>query len=163
LNDIVSGVKNMFASSKQLLITSQISLAPNGDMNKNGQIDSGDTIKFTYIIINPTSDVYNFYTFKTNIDTKDLNSINNVQGVFGLDDRNNTVTFPNFTIQPNQVRKVNFDARINFDKISDHAISTQPVFVDQNNSKIIDDSKHEVHAHKMDEETFNKFVHITQQ
>lgn len=50
LDNIVNGVKNIFspAQPKSITIDSNISLAPEGDINKNNEIDSGDIVRFSY-------------------------------------------------------------------------------------------------------------------
>jgi hypothetical protein len=69
-NDIVNDIKDIFSSSDQsqnssLTISSKIALAPGGDYNQNGQITSGDIIRFTYTIINTTDNSYIRTTLKT--------------------------------------------------------------------------------------------------
>lgn len=160
LDDIFNGVKNLFSQPK-LTIASSIALAPGGDLNKNGQIDSGDTVKFSYTVINPTKNTYQFSELKTNTDMKTINGITNVQGILSLDDNNGKITFPNINIAPNQVRKISFEARINFSKDSDLTVNTEPELADRNNNSIFKADKQEIVAKKMDTETFNKFVQIS--
>lgn len=164
LGDVFIGIKDIFSGSTQsnaLTVSSTIALAPGGDINHNGQITTGDTVRFSYTIINTTNNSYKFVTLKTNIYTKDLNGISNVQGAASLDQSNNTVVIPNLTINKNQVRKVSFDAQINFNKDTDQTISTQPVLVAQSGKTIATGATQSVVAAKMDTATFDKFVHIT--
>lgn len=164
LGDIVNGIQNIFSATTQndsLTVASKISLAPNGDINHNGQITSGDIVRFSYTIVNTTSNSYQFVMLKTNLDTKILNDISNVQGAANVDQNNTTIVIPNLTIGKNQMRKISFDAQINFNKDTDQTISTQPLLIDQNGTTIANGSTQSVTANKMDTTTFNKFVHIT--
>lgn len=166
LNDIVSNIKGIFSSPNQsqnpsLTITSKIALAPGGDYNQNGQITSGDIVRFSYIILNSTENSYKLVTLKTNIDSTLLNGVSNIQGAASLNNNNNTIVIPNINIDKDQVRKITFNAQINFNKDSDETISTQPELVDKDGKILVTDTKQSVAANKMNETTFNKFVHIT--
>lgn len=164
---IIDDIKAFFSkdkndpSKKEFTIDTDIALAPGGDINKNGQVDAGDSIKFSYTITNPTGDTFQLATLETNVNTKEINSISNVQGVLSLDVGKDTVSIPNLNIEPNQVRKISFNARINFYKDSDQSISTEAELVDNSNASIFKAKKQEVTAKKMDTELFNKFVHIS--
>lgn len=160
----VDGIKSFFnidEKNKEFNVESKIELAPGGDINKNGQIDAGDTIKFFYTITNPTKESYKFATLNTNVNTKELNTISIVQGVLSLDISKDTILIPHLTIAPNQVQKISFTARMNFNKDNDQLISTEADLVDDKKSSIFKAKKQEVNAKKLDTESFNKFVHIT--
>jgi hypothetical protein len=162
LGNVIKDITGIFTSSTPAVtVTSQIALAPNGDINHNGQISAGDTITYSYTIINTTNTSYKFVTLRTNIDTKVLNNISNVQGTVSLDQNNNTITIPNISLDKNQVRKISLDAQINFDDANDHHITTQPVLVDQNGKTVATGTTQSITATKMDTTIFNKFVHIT--
>lgn len=162
LDNFVNGVKNLLAGeSKGLTVESKIELASNGDLNKNGQVDAGDTIEFSYTIINPTKNSYKFAILKTNIAGKEINSIGYVQGALSLNVDKDTISIPNLNIDPNQVRKISFRAHINFNKDSDQTIGTEAELVDDKNSSIFKAEKKEITAKKIGVEQFNKFVHIT--
>jgi len=163
LGDVIKDVTGMFISSSApaVTVTSQIALAPNGDINHNGQISAGDTITFFYTLLNTTNTAYKFVTLQTNIDTKVLNNISNVQGAVSLNQNNTTITIPNISLDKNQVRKISFTAQINFDDSNDHHITTQPVLVGQNGKTVATGTLQSITATKMDTTTFNKFVHIT--
>ncbi len=161
--DIVDGVKNFFTPKppKELTIDSQIELAPEGDINNNGRIDAGDIIRFSYTIVNTTDNTHTFATLKTNINTKEINSIKNVQGVMSLAEKDNTILIPNLTIKPNQVRKISFEARINFYKDTDQLLSTEPELLNNKKDSILKAKKEEITVKKMSIDSFNKLVHIT--
>jgi len=163
LDDIVNSVKNFFspAAAQQLSITSKIELAPNGDINKNGTVDAGDTIRFVYVITNTTSNTYSFATLKTKINTNSLNSISSMQGAVSINDANHTLTIPNLHIHSNQQLTISFDAHANFNKDSNQTVSTEPELVDQNNTVLVKGQKQEVTVNKMSINDFNTFVHIT--
>ncbi|HSX09003.1 MAG TPA: hypothetical protein VLF93_02535 [Candidatus Saccharimonadales bacterium] len=164
LGDVFNGIKNIFTTSANqhsLTVSSKISLVSSGDLNHNGQIDAGDTVKFSYVITNTTDKSYKFVTLNTNINTKEINGVNEVQGVLSLNDDKDTITIPNLTIIPNQVRTISFDAQINFFKDSNPTIDTKPELDDQNNKSIAVGEAQTINANKMDSETFNKFTHYT--
>lgn len=170
-DDIVTGVrnrvekgvneaKNLF-SKKELKVDSGISLVPGGDLNKNGQVDAGDSVKFSYTITNSTKNLYRFAKLQTNINAKEINSITNVRGALSLDANRDTITIPNLSIESGQVRKISFDAWINFYKDTDQSISTEAELLDDKDSLVFKAQKKEVSAKKMEIEQFNKYVHIT--
>lgn len=164
ISDIIDGIKNVFSQGSQnnnLSVTSKITLVPEGDLNKNGQIDAGDTVRFTYTITNPTNNSYKQLDLKTSVDTKKLNGITNVQGVLSLDQNKDTVTIPYLTIDPNQVRTVSFDAKVNLYKDNDQSLGTVPELVAEGGISLLKAQKEEVKAHKLDAATFNKLVHIS--
>lgn len=171
LGDIVDQIGDVFSSftpdQKQddkpsLTVSSQISLAPDGDYNKNGQITSGDIITFTYTILNTTNTSHTGVFLKTNLDTKNINGISNIHGTSGIEESENTITVPNININKNQKLTISFDAQINFNKDSDQLLSTQPVLISKDSSILAEnkDAKTSVKVNKMDIKTFNKFVHI---
>jgi hypothetical protein len=158
--DIINGVRSVFSSptNDKPSITSDISLVSNGDLNHNGKIDSGDTVKFSYTITNPTKNNYQFADFRTNINGKVLNEINAVQGVASLRDDKGILDIPNFSLLANQVRKVSFEAKVNFSEDKDISLSTQPELFDRNVREIVLGEKKEVTAIKMDKEMFDSVV-----
>jgi len=161
LDTILNSIKNTFSPSQQLSISSKIDLAPNGDLNKNGQITAGDTIKFTYVLSNITGNSYSFATLKTNINTTILNSLSNIQGTTSINDANHTITIPYVHLNPDQQLTISFTAQTNFNKDSNQTLSTQPEIIDQNNKSLATGQKQEVTVNKMSLDLFNQFVHIT--
>ncbi len=156
LDDAVDKVKDLFTPEpkKEFLLDSNITLAPGGDMDQNGQIDSGDTIRFTYNIKNTTDEGYSFATLKTNIDRRKINFIHNVTGTVNLNNKNNTVTIPNLTIAPNNEITITFDARINYDTKEDQTLSTLADFSDIKNKSIAKSLKKEIRAKKISVQKF---------
>lgn len=133
LDDFITGVKDFLRIpqelKKELKVDANIVLAPDGDVNKNGQIDAGDMVRFSYTITNTTDQEYSFATLKTNINRKQLNFIHNVQGTTNLNDDRKTLSIANFRIAPNQVVPISFDARVNYFTKEDPAISTEADFI----------------------------------
>src|SRR5260221_91096 len=79
-DDIVKSIQQVFKPPAKtpppaLSVDSKISLAEDGDVNKNGQIDAGDTVRFSYTVTNTTDKDQTFATLKTNINRKQLNFI----------------------------------------------------------------------------------------
>lgn len=142
-----SNVKN-----KALTIESAITLAPNGDVNKNGQIDAGDTITFTYTIQNNTDKKYAYATLKTNIQRDSLNFIHNVSGVTGLKDDGKTIEFPNLRIEPGMVKVISFEAKVNYFTEQDPIINTEPELVTEDKKPLLKSEKKQIQGKRIKKE-----------
>lgn len=162
LDDLFKDIKN-FINPGKLAIDSVISLAAGGDVESNGEIDAGDTLRFSYTITNLSDKKYAFATIKTNIDRKQLNFVHNVQGSSGLTDDGKTITFPNIRLEPSQILTINFDARINYFQDSDKTISTESEFIENGKDLIAKSQKKEVNAKKLSPEKIESLTTIKQQ
>ncbi len=138
LSDIVDNVKDLLTPDpkKEFTIDSDISLAPEGDVDKNGKIDAGDIIRFTYKIKNVTDREYLFATLETNINRKQLNFVHNVTGTASLLDDGKTIIIPNYRIGANQASVITFDARINYYTDKDVSVATLPEFIDKDKNSV---------------------------
>ena len=147
-DNLADGVKNLFPpeSQKDFTIESTIMLAPQGDVNKNGQVDAGDTITFTYFLSNPTDKELTFNTLKTNIPRNTLHFIHDIRGTSSLSDKNNTIEIPNLRINPYQDLAVSFNARVNYFQNSDQTIWTQPEFITQDKKSFFKGTRKEIKA-----------------
>lgn len=164
LDDLLKDIKNLVnLESGKLTIDSTISLAPDGDVEKNGEIDSGDIIRFSYTITNTSDKKYTFATFKTNIDRKQLNFIHNVQGTSGITDDGQTITIPNIRVEPSQILQINFDARINYYQDEDRTISTESEFTDDEKNLVAKSERKEVTAKKISPEKIRSSVNTKQE
>ncbi len=150
--DQVKDLINKNLGKPTFSLDSNISLAPGGDVEKNGQIDSGDIVRFSYTVINPTSKEYSFLTLKTNINRQQLNYIHNVQGSSGLNDNGKTITIPNISIGPSGSLIITFDARINYFSDKDRLISTEPELVSQDQKTLLKSGKKQISGKKIDSE-----------
>jgi hypothetical protein len=160
--NLLGPVKDFFTpdSPKNLTLDSKIELTPNGDANKNNQIDGGDIVRFTYVLTNPTKEKYLFATLNTNIDRKALNFIHNVSGVTGLDDSQNTIKLPNLRLESDRELVIGFDARINY-SIEDKLISTEPELLTEDKKSVLKAIKKEVKALKVKPEDFPGQVKVS--
>lgn len=158
--DLLTPVREFFQGtpSKTINIEPSINLAPDGDVNKNGEIDAGDSITFSYKIKNLTDKSYTFATLKTAVPRDQLNFIRNLSGATGMKDNDNTITISNLRIKDNSEVVVSFDARINYYTGSDKAIGTTPDLVDSNGASLTKSNKKEVTAKKLSQEEFDKRV-----
>ena len=154
---ILDDIKNIFSKedAKIFRLTSDISLSPNGDIDNNGQITSGDIVRFSYVIINTTDKKYTYSILKTNVDRKQINFVHNLQGTTGLLDRYGTIVFRNLRIEANEQRTISFDARINYSEV-DKLISTQPEFLTSDSKSINKASKKEIKANKLTKQQIEK-------
>lgn len=159
LIDDVKNLLNKAVSSKNLSLESSVALAPGGDVNNNNQVDSGDFLRFSYSIKNRSKNSYKLTTLRTNIAENEINGISNLKGALSFEFSKKTIVIPNLNISPNQVLKISFDARTNFDKANDITISTDPELVDSDDLSIQKSQRNEVTAKKMNTEEFNKYVH----
>jgi hypothetical protein len=161
--ELFNNVKNFIAApfiKHELTIDQKIELAPGGDMTKNGQIDSGDTVKYTFTIANKTDKTYKSVNFNTNVSVGNLNTINNITGTVSLDTSKNIVVIPNLTFTPNQYRIISFEAKVNFFKDKDKSLSAESELVDENKKSIHKEAKKSIVVKKLDAEKFNKYLHI---
>lgn len=147
--DKVSDLFNGNAPRKELTIESKIELAPEGDINKNGQIEAGDIVRFTYVITNTTDKDHSLGTLKTNINRKQLNFIHNVTGTVSLNDDDKTITIPNFNIAANQVITITFDARLNYNTVEDPSIATEAEFIDTDKKSVAKSLRKEIRAKRI--------------
>lgn len=159
VDDFIGQVKDFInlgddknVNTKEIRVESDISLAPDGDMDKNGVVDAGDIVRFTYTLTNTTDTEYSFGTLKTHIDRKMLNFIHNVRGASGLIDENATIEIPNIVLSPHQMHVISFDARINYHKDEDKVISTDSELFTHDNKPLSKSQRKEVHAKKMSPE-----------
>lgn len=143
---------------KELKIDATIVLASGGDVNKNGQIDAGDTVRFNYTITNTTDQAYSFATLKTNINRNQLNFIHNVVGTTSLNDDGKTITISNFRIAPNQVIPLSFDARINYFTKEDPLISTEADFVGKDKKSYAKSQRKEVKVKRILQEKIPRMM-----
>jgi predicted PurR-regulated permease PerM len=67
IKDFFNQGEDKNVKNKEFTIEANIELAPDGDDNKNNEIDAGDIIRFTYIITNTTDEVYSYATLKTTL------------------------------------------------------------------------------------------------
>jgi hypothetical protein len=160
LDDAVDKVKDFFTPDpkKELTIESDITLAPGGDVDKNGQIDAGDIVRFTYSIKNTTDQKYLEGTLKTNINRETINFIHNVQGTPSLEDNQKTITIPNLLIRSLGETKVSFDARINLYDDKDRDVSTQPEYLDKGGKSILKSNLKKIVGKKITSEKLKSII-----
>ncbi len=167
LGEGVVDVKNVFNNNENnnekknsLSIESTIELASDGDVNKNGQIDAGDTITFTYNIQNNTDKKYAYATLKTNIQRDSLNFIHNITGVTGLKDDGKAIEFPNLRVEPGMVKVISFDARINYFTEQDPIIDTEPELIAEDKKSIIKSAKKQIQGKRIRNEDIPNQIQI---
>lgn len=162
LGDVVDKVKDFITPDpkREFTIDSDIALAPGGDIDNDGQIDSGDIIRFTYTIKNITEEEYSYATIKTDVNRKQLNFIHNILGTPSLTDDGETIYIPNFRVGANQSSVVSFDARINYFTKEDSAISTVGEFLNENKKSIAKSEKKSIKALKMAKDKIPSFINL---
>lgn len=160
--DVVDNVKNFFipkedlnVKNKEFNLESSISLAPEGDVNNNKDIDAGDIVRFKYVITNNTDADYDSANLKTNTERKQLNYIHNVNGATGLNDKGEFIEIPNVNVSSKGEVVISFDARINYYQ-EDEVLSTQPEFLDKNKKSVVKTLKKEISAKKLSAEEVKK-------
>jgi len=157
VKSVLSKEEDKNVKTKEFTVESSIELTPDGDDNKNNEIDAGDIIRFTYTIINTTDQAYPYATLKTNVDRKQLNFIHNVSGATGLSDLDDTITIPNIRVSVQEQRVISFDARINYFQ-EDKIIATEPEFVNVDKKSIIKSLRKEIQAKKLTAQEVKKRV-----
>lgn len=152
---IIDNIKSIFSKkednnvkNKDFTIDSQIELAPEGDENKDGEIDAGDIVRFTYTLKNITESNYSFATLKTNIDSKQVSFIHNIHGATGIVNDGKTVEIPYVRLNSGETLVINFDALINYFQ-EDKVIATEAEFVSFNKESIAKSARNEISAKKL--------------
>lgn len=114
INDVKGLVKprDKDVKDKEFTVESDITLAPDGDADNNGEMDGGDTVRFSFVLSNGTDTAHPFSNLKTNIKRDSIHFIHNIKGVTGID--NSTLELPNIYVLPNSKLEISFDARLNF-------------------------------------------------
>lgn len=160
----VDEVKDFFTPDpkKEFTIDSNITLAPGGDVDQNGQIDAGDTIRFKYKLNNHTEKEYSWLTLKTNIDRKRLNNFRNEFGTLNMVDDGKTIMIPHIKLSPNQDLIIRFDATVNFSTKEDLSISTEPEIVTNENKIILKMESKQVVAKKLSDDRFKSLINNSQ-
>lgn len=146
---IIDEVKNLLSktvSSKNLSLESSVALAPGGDLDKNGEINSGDIIRFTYVIANQTNNKYSLATLKTNIDRKSINFIHNIIGTSGIIDNGKTITIPNLRVKPSSSLIISFDARVNYFDEASKTLSTEGELVSSDKKSLLKSAKKQINT-----------------
>ncbi len=166
-DDLVNGVKGFFSNNekpdnkdKNITIDSSMSLALDGDVNKNGEIDSGDTVHFAFQLYNPTDETLKFTNLKTNIDRKLINYIRNEYGITGFNDDGKTLEIANIILYPNQTVEISFDADVSYFSKEDKVLSIEAELHDKDQKSIAKALKKEISAKKLDKESMEKFSNL---
>ncbi|MGH7203251.1 MAG: hypothetical protein ACREHC_02305 [Candidatus Levyibacteriota bacterium] len=155
-------IKTFFSPEQSIVaLNTSMELVSNSDLNKNGKIDSGDTVRFIYHITNASKNSFKFATLKTNIPSQELNSISNLKGATSIVQNKNEISFTHLNIPSSQLRTISFDAKVDYFTKQDQKISTKPVLVDNKNQTIASAQEIETSVAKMDSKQFNKYVHIS--
>lgn len=157
-DNLADGVKNLFNKEKEFTIQPNIALAPDGDIDKNGEIDAGDIVRFTYTITNTTDQEYSDGTLQTNIDRKALNFIHNVRGTPSLNDDGKTITIPNLHIRSLRELTISFDARINYYDDIDRNITTQAEYINHDKKSILKSNLKQIIGKKITSEKLKSAI-----
>ncbi len=112
-------------------ITSAISLAEEGDVHKNGVIDSGDTITLHFTIQNNSRVAYPFSTLQTGLNSVALHRFWNLQGTTGIVQENNTVKFANVSVEPYSQITLSTDATVTIFLEGNIHLALSPQLIDQ--------------------------------
>lgn len=159
IDNLVGDVKNIISPSQNLPITinSKVSLTPDGDANKNGAIDSGDIVRFTYTVNNPSTNEYIFTKFKTGIKNNVINNIHNITGVTGLEYEGGNLTLLNISLKPDQVLELSFDARLNYND-SDSTLFSEPELFDNKGKSLLKGKEVSINVKGIDKSKFPSYA-----
>lgn len=102
---------------------------------------SGDAILFNFMITNNSATTYKYSTLTTNLNSQNLYYIRNVKGAMSVETKNNTITFPNLVLAPQQTIEISFEANIMKDLTADVLLGVQPQFLNSKSQKIMDSSR----------------------
>lgn len=148
VKDILNIKEDNNIKSKDFTVQSEVTLSPGGDINKNNQIDTGDIVRFKYVVSNNTDEDFTFATLNTHIQREKVHFIHNVSGVTGLKYEEGSIIFPNLRISARSQSTIQFDAQINYD-VEDLDIYTEPEVLDSSKKRLIHSSKVSIKAKKL--------------
>lgn len=109
-----------------VIVEGGIELPARGDLNQNGQVDSGDTLIFHLRIINRSNAEHTFATLDTGIATSLLYDIWNLRGAGSLDDEGGTITIPNLHIAPRAQLTISFEGTLKYFTETEPEIAINP-------------------------------------
>ena len=130
---------------KEITLDSSISLTPDGDVNKNNEIDGGDIVRFTFILSNTTDKRFLYSTLYTGVDKKQLNFIHNIYGTTGLDEEEGVIILSNIRMESESVKTISFDARVNYSN-EEQVLIVEPQLIDTDKKPLARSVKKEVTA-----------------
>lgn len=154
--DILPGGDKKDKTKEEITMESKISLAPDGDIDKNNQIDAGDIVRFEYLITNNTNEDLTYATVETNVTRESINYIHNIYGVTGFDDDAKKITIKNLRVPKGLTVTIRFDARVNYFTDKDEAISTQPELLTKDKKSLVKIDKVSKEVKKISKEKLNK-------
>ena len=126
-------------------VDSKVSLVPDEDLNHNGLLDGGDSVKFEYTITNPTRQGYAFASLNTHVDSSSWNFIRNIHGTTGVSQSGKEIILNNLVIGPGETRIIDFEMTANLND-ADVTTSTTPELISANKSVLARGSVHQVEA-----------------
>lgn len=147
LTDWINTVKNQFISGfahSIITVESTITFAPEGDVNHDGVFDPGDTITFSYTVINTSQKDYPLATLLTHVPRTMVHFVHNVRGAASLSELGDTINIPNLFIGGGQRLMISFDARINYIQLADQVITTEPEVIASENAPLAKGKKNEI-------------------
>lgn len=129
----VSGFPTISAQSPEggVFVEGKIELAPDGDGNKNGEVDAGDTVRLVFDVVNRTDKEYPFATLATGLDRTLVYDLWNLSGASSLDDANNTITFPNLWVAPQARLSVSLDVTAKYFTEGEKRLALAPELLDR--------------------------------
>lgn len=139
-----------------LSIDGAYTLAKQGDLNKDGRVDGGDKVTFTFNITNKSKQAARTVTLDTGIDKTKLYGISEVKGSTGVETADNALLFKNIVLLPNTTQNLSFEAQV-VRSPTDFGIHFRPVLIDPSNQVVLKGESKNVSVNKVD------FAQITTQ
>jgi hypothetical protein len=90
-------------------------LAKDGDMDKDGKTDGGDTLHFTFKLTNKSQAEAKYLDLDTKIPKDRVFYVRNYAGSSSAATENGTIVFKNVVVLPNQTQEISFDASLFYD------------------------------------------------
>jgi len=161
LDDIFNKAKEVLLGkpekeSRGIEISSSINLAPGGDVDNNGEVDSGDFVRFEYVITNNDDKEYSWLNLETNINRREINTISNFKGITGIEDSKDKLIIPNIRLYPKQTVKISFDAKVSYSTKKDIDLFTEPKIKEKAGNILTEDNRRQIKAKKITKEKMNK-------
>ena len=117
-------------------IESSVALAKDGDQNKNGQLDGGDTVSITFRLTNRSKAEAKDLTLNTGTPKSLLYFLRNFKGVNGATYEHDMIIFKNVVILPKQTQTISLDASLVYNTNQDSELELNPSLVNASNQSI---------------------------
>lgn len=131
----------------EVKIHQKLEFSQDGDANKDGLFNGGDTIKVSFELENTSQNGAKFMTLETGILKERLYYVRNITGPTGYDDSDGKIRFLNLVVLPKQTQSVSFEASLVHNS-EDVGLNYEARLTDSNKNLIAKDENQEIRISK---------------